>query len=242
MLVTGIPELLRIFIVIVPCSACVQLRRLALSEAVASSVRPLSRINGVANTTSCVQLCVQDEFCSASRFYDATKTCKLLTSRFDFLEGDTAMADIRGEVEVWAIVGRGFGECPSSYRLSWRTSRYRLYKEKLKWFDADRQCRREGSKLAEVTSDGEASALVQQIQTVELIYALVGALQKPGAEEPKGGWYWFRSGLPIFETNADNYRGIDDAGIAWIRSHSFILGDVSRFNSYSFLCECHEFK
>lgn len=136
-------------------SACVKFQRLRLSEAVVSAVRPLCRVTQVPGASSCAQLCLREANCGAARHHAAIKQCDLLTTHFDSLEGPAAFANASGPVEVWAVVGRGFGECPVSYAAPWHASRYRLSTEKTFWSGAERKCRLEGGKLAELTSREE---------------------------------------------------------------------------------------
>ena len=177
--------------------ASVQLRRLMLSETVVNAVRPLCRVSKVADVSSCAQLCLREAKCAAVRYRSSIKQCDLLTARFDGLEGAVASADVSGDVEVWAIIGRGFGECPLSYTASWRSSRYRLSTTRAAWLHAERECRAEGGKLAELTTPDEMSAVVQQMGTSVKKNVLIGGSQAAGAEETAGGWSWYRSGLPI---------------------------------------------
>ena len=224
------------------CSACVQLRRLALSEAVVSAVRPLCRVTNVASVTSCAQLCVQEANCAAARHHRATKQCDLLTARFDSLEGQAAVAEVSGDAEVWAIAGRGFGECPASYTASWRSSRYRLSTESATWRDAERKCREEGGKLAELTSQEEMSAVAKQLGTSEMIKVFLGGSQAAGAEEPAGGWSWYRSRLPISPEmwsrgEPNNGGGKQHVLKMYLRSSGISLDDSG--GTRRFLCECH---
>ena len=177
-------------------SACVQLRRLSLSEALVASARPLCHVRDVRSSSSCAQLCAREPQCAAIRYNHGVASCHLLTARFDLLEGARALEEARGSVEVWAIQGRGFGECPSSYTGVWRSSRYRWVREKKDWETAVKVCEAEGGKLAELTSEAEMRAVFNSLG-IGRGNVYIGGLQAAGGEEPAGGWYFLRSRLPV---------------------------------------------
>lgn len=224
------------------CSGCLQLRRLLLSEAVVSAVRPLTRIPGVANTKSCAQLCERERACAAIQLNAETKTCSLLTRHFDHLEGQAALANISGNLEVWAAIGRGFGECPPSYTKKWRSSRYRMETiSTLKWNDANKACYKEGSKLVELTSVEEATSLYQQFNTSGTAY--IGGYKLPGSNE-KDGWVWKYSQLPILPSlfakdQPDNSNGKEKVLAAWMKPTEISFNDSGDYFSFSYICECH---
>ena len=225
-------------------SACVQFRRLSLSEAVVASVRPLAYIERVSGSSSCAQLCLREPHCAAIRYHRALAKCDLLTARFDLLEGPRAVADVRGFVEVLAIQSRGFGECPSSYTAAWRSSRYRWSRERKSWSEAVKACEKEGGKLAELTSEEEVKAVFDELEiSYDYYFFDIGGLQTPGAEEPSGGWHFLRSQLPVNmslfrEGQLDNWRGKENHLSAKKRSNKVYYNDISMASGHDFICEC----
>lgn len=232
-----------VFLLYVPSStACIHARCLMLSDAIVSSVRPLCHVSNVSNVRSCAQLCASENSCAAARHNPFSMRCDLFTANFDSLEGAAAVAEVGGRVELWAIADRGFGICPASYTAKWRSSRYRISKDRRKWFAADRQCRKEGGKLAELTSMEEMYAVTKQLGTKDRTLAFVGGMQALGAKEPAGGWSWYRSRLPVAPemwggkgtTNFNNQRYL----VVHMTKNSAYLGEVID-KHILFLCECH---
>ncbi|MEL6488306.1 MAG: C-type lectin domain-containing protein, partial [Pseudomonadota bacterium] len=170
-------------------SACVQLRRLSLSEAIVASARHLCNVERVSSSSSCGQLCLREPHCAAIRYHHGLAKCDLLTARFDLLEGARALASVRGFVEVLAFLGRGFGECPATYTAGWRSSRYRWSRQKKSWSEARKACEKEGGKLAELTTEEEMKAVFDKLGIGNGIFH-IGGLQSPGSQEPSGGWFF----------------------------------------------------
>ena len=231
-------------------SACVQLRRLSLSEALVASARPLCHVRDVRSSSSCAQLCAREPQCAAIRYNHGVASCHLLTARFDLLEGARALEEARGSVEVLAIQGRGFGECPSSYTGVWRSSRYRWVREAKTWETAVKVCEAEGGKLAELTSEAEMQAAFNSLGIGGggiSGFIHVGGLQAAGAEEKRGGWYFLRSRLPVnmslFHRNEPNNVGNQENHL----SATQVFGKVY-YNDYDgrrhteFICECVRFE
>ncbi len=218
-------------------SNCVQLRPLKLSEEVVSAVRPLCQVPKVSNASSCAELCLRESRCAAVRFRSASRQCDLLTARIDGLEGKAALASVNGDVEVFAIDGRGFGKCPSSYTLSWRASRYRRGKDKMRWADSQALCRSEGGKLAEVTTKEELG-FFRVLEGGPL--SLIGALRRGNA------WNWYYSGLPIEDDmRTDAMKSKNEYWntlTLWFTRNigpQFRTVDV-QYTQYAYLCECHQ--
>ena len=229
---------------------CVRPQRLRLSEAVVSSVRALCRVADVTSCPSCVQLCIRESHCAAARHHGVAKRCDLLTARFDRLEGAAALANVSGDVEVWAIPGRGFGQCPASYTAaSWRSSRYRTSTEQLTWSSADRRCREERGKMAEITTMEEKNAIENKLPDIgHWNYFYLGAHQDKGARNQMEGWTWVYSGVPFINdmwihgepngfSRGENVVGLEKYSIFGLKY--FRIFDITSAQSRKFICECH---
>lgn len=222
-------------------SACFRFRRLLLSEALVASVRPLTHVDRVPDSSSCSQLCLREPRCAAIRHHHNLRLCDLLTAHFDLFEGELAFAGISGNVELWAILGRGFGECPANYTVGWQSSRYRRSAEKKSWTEAVKSCEKKGGKLAELTSKDEMKTVVDKlgINTIgENIH--IGGYQMPGAEDNDGGWRFLRSGLPVTRSRfrPNNHRNREHHLSIYPTSKGLFYNDISSNDVNTFICEC----
>lgn len=153
-----------------------------------------------------------------------------------------AAGEASGDVEVWAIVGRGFGECPASYRAAWRASRFWVSEEKKGWFDAQRECSGDGGKLAELTSAEEISAVRRQLGENWPQFLLAGGVRPSEVKRKDEGWRWYRSRLPILSNywkfgEPNNRIGNQRFLLIDLKNTTLEFHDISLPNR--FLCECH---
>lgn len=226
--------------------ACKSPRRLMLSEAVLGAARPLSHVMNVSTTPSCVNLCYQETLCAAARYQRSDRQCDLLTANLFFLEGQAALANSKGDAEVWTIPGRGFGECPSAYNVSWRSSRYWFsYTKKRSVTASGERCKQDGAKLAELTSEEEVLAISHSFSPS--LVSIIGGYQLPGAKEPDGGWVWRSSNLLInmlrFKENEPNDRsnGGERFLSAQLYGDNLHFTDVPQWFQGFLVCECYHF-
>lgn len=225
-------------------SACVQFRRLWLSEAVVASARPLSRVAGVPRLSSCGELCLREPLCAAIRFRPSLAACHLLTARFDLLEGPGASGDVNGPAEVWAVIGRGFGECPVAYTAAWQFSRYRWERRKVSWAAAAAACEREGGKLAELASREEMQAVYERLGIPDgFNFIHIGAARPPQVKEKAEGWRFRRSGRAVDAAlfgpgEPNNAAGIETSLSAYKWHGRVHYNDYPPKLGGEFICEC----
>lgn len=111
------------------------------------------------------------------------------------------------------------------------------------WIGAMFACEARNSKLAELTTTEEALFISQEIRKVlgkdGIVH--VGLKQKPGSEEPRGGWIWYSSEKPFSGTwvkhNPNNYANTEHWGI--MRTKSSAFEDVSVDSQRHYICECN---
>lgn len=225
-------------------SACLLSHRRLLSEPFVQAVTALSHVANVPNTKGCMSLCVREQRCAAVRFNPSTNSCHLLTARIDMYEGAVVVsAPLEGKVEVWILPDRGFGVCPVEFKAKLRAARYRLYSEAIPLNKAKELCEKQGAKIAEFTSQEEIAFVTRQLVTTRYNTVVhVGGFQQ-GEREPREGWRWSRSGLPVdmslFSTNQpDNGGAGEDYLTAVVRQNSFTLNDVPRHYRAGVICEC----
>ena len=127
----------------------------------------------------------------------------------------------------------------------WRSSRYRLVREKKDWETAVKVCEAEGGKLAELTSEAEMQAAFNSLGIGDdsRRFIHIGGLQAAGGEEPAGGWYFLRSGLPVnmslfYRTEPNNHHNRENHLSANLRSGKVYYNDFCKRHLIKFICEC----
>lgn len=233
------------FLLVDRSHACQLVRPLHLSEALLRALRPLDRVSSVPNTRSCVQLCLQEKFCSAAHYRSPAKACDLLPGPVLTWEGAT---EIHGPIEVWPMPGRSFGHCPASYNMTWKASRYLFVNHKTSWSLAAEGCRRTGGKLAELTSAEEQRAVTAKVTAIKpQPFVHLGGRQQAGVTMSTfEGWRWERSHLEVEQTKHMKWRQVKNPSNRWkwlagdFSSGKLTLTQVTSSPDFlvNYLCEC----
>ena len=227
-------------------SACVNVRQLMLQSSIVDKLRPLTTVSRVRNFESCAQLCLRENACAAARLH-ASGSCDLLRADKNISNNHEHLdiaAATEHRVEVWAVAGRSFGECPESYRASgFGLSYFRLETQGATWKEARDKCHEEGGKLAEITTEAEGQAVVRLFRSRGVVGAFVGAFQPHPRVEPRGGWVWYQSGLPLSASmwNAgepNNAGNNEHVAVGLLTGSRFLINDFVREIKSAFLCEC----
>lgn len=126
-------------------------------------------------------------------------------------------------------------------------SRYRFERGRKTWGRARANCEALGGRLVELTTDKERDLINADRRTLTRFplgprCAHIGMKQKPGSREPRGGWEWYPSGLPVQRNlgswnNAqpDNFRGREHLGCLRVEGG---LNDIDARAPLSSICEC----
>lgn len=122
-------------------------------------------------------------------------------------------------------------------------SKYLYQRTPHTWIGAMFACEARNSKLAELTTKEEVLFISQEIRKVlgadDIVH--VGLKQKPGSEEPRGGWIWYSSGKPFNgkwqRGNPNNYANTEHWGIMRTKLSEF--EDVSVDSQRHYICECN---
>ena len=228
---------------------CVQFHHLTLPESVVSGVRPVSLVRGVPNISTCAQVCLLEASCSAAQLNATSRRCSLLTARFTTLETVKPAAEGDRQLRVWAVIGRHFGECPASYKMAWKTSRYRLSDDKQTKEAAEQHCRREGGFVAELTTPEEVDFVVASLRAIapmQPISFFLGGVKIPGVKEPRHGFQWQNSNLPVTsvgwnkgEPNNGEGNEVFLEGYVPSDGKMMVLNDIGPSQMRRYMCECY---